>query len=158
MNRTQGSHGQPRRYARAVQLPCELEARGVDETMEIAGRLAERLCAGDIIWISGDLGAGKTAFVRGACRALGVVETVTSPTFTIAQRYSAGEFEISHLDLYRLAEGLAGEVPGLLEEETGPDRVTFVEWPARTDDPLLRGSYSVQLDHAGGDLRRIRIA
>ena len=83
---------------------------------------------GDVVLVSGELGAGKTTFVRGACRALGVSGPVTSPTFTIARRYEDGRIPISHLDLYRLA-GTHGEDPALLEEEIGADRVTFVEWP-----------------------------
>ena len=77
--------------------------------------------------VSGELGAGKTTFVRGACRALGVAGPVTSPTFTIARRY-AGDVPISHLDLYRLGD-LDDEDPALLADELADDRVAFVEWP-----------------------------
>ena len=80
--------------------------------------------------IAGDLGAGKTTFVRGAARALGVDEPVTSPTFTIGQRYE-GRVPVSHLDLYRLAEsgGLDVEEPGLLDDYLTQDSIAFVEWP-----------------------------
>nr|MBA3749148.1 tRNA (adenosine(37)-N6)-threonylcarbamoyltransferase complex ATPase subunit type 1 TsaE [Solirubrobacterales bacterium] len=97
------------------------------ETEAVAAELAARLKPGDIVLVSGDLGAGKTTFVRGACRALGVSGAVTSPSFTIAQRYD-GKVPISHLDLYRLGD-LDDEDPALLADELAFDRVAFVEWP-----------------------------
>src|SRR5947207_15252069 len=97
------------------------------ETEALAGELAVRLGPGDVVLVEGELGAGKTTFVRGACRALGVEGVVTSPTFTIGQRYRAA-VPVSHLDLYRLSD-LAEEDPDLLEDYLGPDRIAFVEWP-----------------------------
>ena len=89
---------------------------------------------GDLVLVSGELGAGKTTLIRGACRELGVTEQVTSPTFTIGRRYR-GRVPVSHLDLYRL-DSLAGEDPGLLDDYLTPDAVAFVEWPAAAE-PLL---------------------
>ena len=77
--------------------------------------------------VSGELGSGKTTFVRGACRALGVEGPVTSPTFTIGH-VLAGTVEVAHLDLYRLGS-LAGEDPSLLDDYLTPERIGFVEWP-----------------------------
>ena len=82
-----------------------------------------------MVVVSGEVGAGKTTLIRGACRALGVEGPVTSPTFTIGQRYRGGRLPVSHLDLYRLAD-LEGEDPALLDDYLGPDGVAFVEWPA----------------------------
>lgn len=79
-----------------------------EETEAIAAALARRLRPGDVVLIRGELGAGKTTFVRGACRALGIVEPVTSPTFTIGHRYQ-GTVDVSHLDLYRFAGLSAAE-------------------------------------------------
>jgi tRNA threonylcarbamoyladenosine biosynthesis protein TsaE len=79
-----------------------LETAGAEETEALGAELAATLAPGDVVLVEGELGAGKTTFVRGACRALGVTAPVTSPTFTIGQRYT-GRFPISHLDLYRLA-------------------------------------------------------
>jgi len=141
-----------------VQLPYESLTSSATETEEIAKEFAALLEPADVIWVSGDLGAGKTAFVRGACRALGIDDPVTSPTFTIAQRYSGAKIDVSHMDLYRLADGLDGEIPGLLEEEVGPDRVTFVEWAERSNDGAQIFRYRVEIEHKGGDQRMVRIS
>jgi tRNA threonylcarbamoyladenosine biosynthesis protein TsaE len=127
------------------------------ETEELGARLAERLEPGDVVLVSGDLGAGKTTFVRGASRALGVTDPVTSPTFTIGQRYE-GRVPVSHLDLYRL-ESTEDEDPALLEDYLRPDSVAFVEWPqaGESSPSLSRVSARVEIRHAGGDRREIEI-
>lgn len=131
---------------------------GPAETEALAADLATRLSTGDVVLVSGEVGAGKTTFVRGACRALGVRGRVTSPTFTIARRYEDGRVPVSHLDLYRL-EGTPAEDPEILEEDLGPDRVAFVEWPEATGAPAdpARVVARVRLEHEGGDRRRVTI-
>jgi tRNA threonylcarbamoyladenosine biosynthesis protein TsaE len=129
------------------------------ETEALAASLAASLRPGDVVLVSGDLGAGKTTFVRGALRALGVAGPVTSPTFTIARRYEDGRVPVSHLDLFRL-DGLGGEEPDLLADELAADRVAFVEWPehAELDDDLpARVVARVRLEHLGGDRRRVSL-
>lgn len=126
------------------------------ETEALGARVAERLRPGDVVLLSGDLGAGKTTMVRGACRALGVTEPVTSPTFTIGQRYGGGRFPVSHLDLYRL-QSLEGEDPALLDDYLGPDGVAFVEWPAAGAGRLGRPALEIRLAHADGERRQIEI-
>jgi tRNA threonylcarbamoyladenosine biosynthesis protein TsaE len=128
--------------------PAETEAAGAE--------LASRLAPGDVVLVSGELGSGKTTFVRGACRALGVDEPVTSPTFTIGH-VLRGSPEIAHLDLYRLGS-LAGEDPALLDDYLTPQRVGFVEWPAVAEPELERVAARVLLEHEGGDRRRITVA
>jgi tRNA threonylcarbamoyladenosine biosynthesis protein TsaE len=129
------------------------------ETEALAADLAAMLEPGDVVLVSGDLGAGKTTFVRGACRALGVEVPVTSPTFTIARRYEDGRVPVSHLDLFRLGDGLGDEEPELLDEELGPDRIAFVEWPEVAGDglPGIHVAARVRLEHRGGDRRRVVI-
>lgn len=128
------------------------------ETEAIGAEIAERLGPGDVVVVSGDVGAGKTTLIRGACRALGIEGAVTSPTFTIGQRYSGGRFPVSHLDLYRLGD-LEREEPALLDDYIDPGSVAFIEWPA-VAEPLLaeRVAVEARLGHAGGDRRTIEVA
>jgi tRNA threonylcarbamoyladenosine biosynthesis protein TsaE len=137
--------------------PRVVESDGPAATEAAGAALAEALAPGDVVLVSGDLGAGKTTFVRGAARALGVTGAVTSPTFTIAQRYE-GDMPVAHLDLYRLT-GLDAEDPGLLADELDPAGVAFVEWPERAGAPgaLPDPAARVHIEHAGGDRRRIEI-
>jgi tRNA threonylcarbamoyladenosine biosynthesis protein TsaE len=104
----------------------ELESASPEETERIAASLASLLAPGDVVLVSGELGSGKTTFVRGACRALGVGGPVTSPTFTIGHRYR-GRLAVSHLDLYRF-EGMSDSEWGDLEPYFD-GTVAFVEWP-----------------------------
>ncbi len=104
----------------------ELESSSPEETERIAGVLARELRLGDVVTVQGELGAGKTTFVRGACRELGVTSPVTSPTYTIGHRYR-GRFDVSHLDLYRfhgVSESDWGDLEPYFE-----GAVVFVEWP-----------------------------
>ncbi len=131
------------------------------ETERIGRQLARDLRPGDVILISGELGAGKTTFVRGAARALGVSDPVTSPTFTIGQRYRATPplAHVCHIDLYRL-RSLAGEDPDMLADYIAADVITFVEWPAVGEGDLAALGHvvgRVELSHAGGDGRLITI-
>lgn len=133
-----------------------IETGAAAETEAVGAKLAERLGVGDVVVVSGDLGAGKTTLVRGACRALGVEGPVTSPTFTIGQRYD-GRLPVSHLDLYRLG-GLEGEDPALLDDYLDPGSVAFLEWPAIAAPELVgRRVTAVRLTHLGGDRRRIEL-
>jgi tRNA threonylcarbamoyladenosine biosynthesis protein TsaE len=134
----------PSRWACSSSSPAETEAAGA--------RLAGELAAGDVVLVSGELGAGKTTFVRGACRALGVTATVTSPTFTIGQLY-AGSPDVAHMDLYRLE----GAEPGLLEDYLTPERIGFLEWPELAEPELERVTARVRIEHGGGDARTITV-
>jgi len=130
------------------------------QTEELGGTLASSLSPGDVVLVEGDLGAGKTTFVRGACRALGVTVPVTSPTFTIGQLYPGGAGAIAHVDLYRL-HSLTDEEPELLADYLRPDTVAFVEWPDAHEREL--GALSpvtarVRLRHAGGDRRVVEVS
>jgi len=133
-----------------------LETGSAAETEAIGARIAERLQPGDVVLLSGDLGAGKTTLIRGACRALGVEAPVTSPTFTIGQRYEGGRVPVSHLDLYRLGS-LDEEDPALLDDYLGPDGVAFVEWPGAGEGRLGRVALEVRLAHAGEEQRRVEV-
>ena len=132
---------------------------GPDQTEQTGADLAARLRPGDVVLVSGELGAGKTTFVRGALRALGVDGLVTSPTFVVGHAFDGVSGPVSHLDLYRLA-GMGDEDPGLLEPFFAPDAIVFVEWPEQADGawPDERVAARVRLAHAGGDTRTVEIS
>ena len=128
--------------------PAETEAAG--------GELARRLAPGDVVLVRGELGSGKTTFIRGACRELGVDGPVTSPTFTIGYVHR-GRVEVAHLDLYRIAS-LAREDPGLLDDYLTPERIGFVEWPEAGEPVLERVAARVELEHLAEGRRRIHVS
>jgi tRNA threonylcarbamoyladenosine biosynthesis protein TsaE len=133
----------------------ERETSSPEETEALAGRLAIRLIAGDVVTVSGELGAGKTTFVRGACRALGVHGAVTSPTYTIGHRYSGEGVEVAHLDLYRF-QGVSPAEWGDLEPYF-EGTIAFVEWPEAGEGVLPAPRAVVRLRHADAGRRLISI-
>jgi tRNA threonylcarbamoyladenosine biosynthesis protein TsaE len=132
------------------------DTASADETEALGAQLARTLRPGDVVLVQGEIGAGKTTFVRGALRALGVTGRVTSPTFTLGRRYD-GRVPIAHLDLHRLA-GLDDEDPAFLDDYLTPDAIAFVEWPEVAAPALDRIAARVRLEHAGGDRRTIAVA
>jgi tRNA threonylcarbamoyladenosine biosynthesis protein TsaE len=127
-----------------VPVVQELTSTSPEETEAAAARVAERLRPGDVVTVSGDLGSGKTTFVRGACRVLGVTSPVTSPTYTIGHRYE-GAVPVSHVDLYRFA-GISTADWGALEPYF-EDAVCFVEWPEAAGTSLPAPRLRVRLLH-----------
>ncbi|HET7647660.1 MAG TPA: tRNA (adenosine(37)-N6)-threonylcarbamoyltransferase complex ATPase subunit type 1 TsaE [Gaiellaceae bacterium] len=124
------------------------------ETEALAARLARLLEPGDVVSVSGELGAGKTTFVRGAARALGVTGPISSPTFTIGHRYEAPT-PVAHLDLYRV-QGIDPEEWGDLEPYFD-GAVAFVEWPEHGGDWLPKARALVTLGHVDETHRTVRI-
>jgi tRNA threonylcarbamoyladenosine biosynthesis protein TsaE len=131
-----------------------IESASPEETEAIAARLAAGLEPGDVVGVSGELGAGKTTFVRGAARALGVTDPVTSPTYTIGNRYR-GRVDVSHLDLYRFERVTPPEWGDL--EPYFDDAVVFVEWPEAGAGVLPAPRVAVELAHGGAGRRVVRI-
>lgn len=127
------------------------------QTEALGAELASALEPGDVVLVRGELGSGKTTLVRGAARALGVVDPVTSPTFSIGHRYEGASVSVSHLDLYRLG-GLGAEEPDLLEDYVGEGRIAFVEWPEQAGCDLEGVRWQVTLSHLGGDRRRVELS
>ena len=125
------------------------------ETSAVASEFARSLTAGSVILLSGDLGAGKTAFVRGLAEGLGIDPgLVSSPTFTLIQEYRGGRLALHHVDLYRLR---SIEVDDLgLEELTLEGGVTAIEWPDRLPRELP-SAVRVRIEHGDGDTRTIQI-
>jgi tRNA threonylcarbamoyladenosine biosynthesis protein TsaE len=133
-----------------------LQTSCASETEALGAELARSLRPGDIVLVQGELGAGKTTLVRGAARELGVEVPVTSPTFTIGNRYHAGELTVSHLDLYRVG-ALADEDPALLSDYLGEGRIAFVEWPLKDAGELDAARLRVRIAHGGGDSREVEV-
>ena len=105
----------------------EFVSHSVQDTYRAAALLAKDLTGGEILLLDGDLGAGKTTFVKGLAVALGVKDMVTSPTFTLFNQYEGDSLKLYHFDLYRLGEGEADEL-GFDEYIGAPDAVTCIEW------------------------------
>lgn len=126
------------------------------QTEALGAELAGALKRGDIVLVRGELGAGKTTLVRGAAKALGVGDAVTSPTFSIGHRYQGADVTVAHLDLYRLA-ALGQEEPELLDDYLAPDAIAFVEWPEQAAPELRDACLLVTLIHEGADRRRIEV-
>jgi tRNA threonylcarbamoyladenosine biosynthesis protein TsaE len=133
---------------------AETETSSPEETEAVAADVAGGLRPGDVVTVSGELGSGKTTFVRGACRSLGVTVPVTSPTFTVGHRYE-GRVPVSHLDLYRF-KGLSHAEWGDLEPYFD-DAVAFVEWPEAGAGVLPAPRVRVHLRHSGEQRRAITI-
>lgn len=131
------------------------ETQDVGETEALAGRLGGQLAPGTLLLLFGDLGAGKTAFIRGLASGLDVdIEDVSSPTFTIVQEYH-GRLRLQHVDLYRLRPGMEVEELGL-DELLARGDIVAVEWADRlTDWPA--DALVVEIVDLGGDARRITI-
>jgi len=133
----------------------ELESSSPEETERIAAGLASTLRPGDLVTVAGDLGTGKTTFVRGACRELGVEEPVTSPTYTVGHRYE-GRVPVSHLDLYRFERSVSEDDWGDLESYF-EDAVVFVEWPERAQSYLGAPRAAVRLQLLESERRLIGV-
>jgi tRNA threonylcarbamoyladenosine biosynthesis protein TsaE len=132
----------------------KLTSASPEDTEAVAAKLARRLIGGDVVTVSGELGSGKTTFVRGACRALGITAHVTSPTFTIGHRYR-GDPDVSHLDLFRL-QGVSAAEWGDLEPYF-EDAICFVEWPEAAADALPPVRVEVRLSHVDPTRRMITL-
>ena len=131
-----------------------LVTRSEAESSAAGERFAARLKPGEVVLLHGELGAGKTAFVRGLARGLGApADEVSSPTFTIVQEYR-GRIPLFHVDLYRIAPS---EVADLGLDELAAGGVLAIEWAERWPDPP-RDAWEIRIDDMGEDERRIRIA
>jgi tRNA threonylcarbamoyladenosine biosynthesis protein TsaE len=127
-----------------------------EETADVGRRLAPTLTAGSVLLLIGDLGAGKTALVRGLAEGLGVApEDVSSPTFTLMQEYRGGRVTLIHVDLYRLNNGREIDELGL--DELGLNAVLAIEWAEKLPRPIA-GAIEVRIAHGDGDERHLTIA
>ena len=135
----------------------QIEARGVEETVEFGERLAHQLRPGDVIALSGDLGAGKTALVKGIARGLGIAQDVTSPTFTLVHEYAGGRLPLFHVDLYRLDNVDQALAIGI-EDYLGGPGVTAIEWAEKIESLLPSHSTRIRINTLNENARRIEVA
>jgi len=133
--------------------------RSEAETSALGRELAQTLSAGDVVLLFGDLGAGKTAFVKGLAEGLGVArDEVSSPTFTLVQEYRGGRLTLFHVDLYRLND--PREIDDLGLDEIADDGVLAIEWAEKLDDDARlkpSRSFDVRIDHGDGDTRTVTV-
>jgi tRNA threonylcarbamoyladenosine biosynthesis protein TsaE len=131
--------------------------RSEEETLDLAGRFSAYLGSGDVVALFGELGAGKTLFVRGVCRGLGVKEAVTSPTFTLVQEYR-GKLPVYHVDFYRLEAAAIYELD--LDWYFRSEGITLIEWAERGLGVLPEHRYEVRLSYtntSGENARKVII-
>ena len=144
------------RAERAVQRRTSHHVtRSEEETASVARELARALKAGDVLLLSGNLGAGKTAFVRGLAEALGIDPgEVSSPTFTLVHEYRGGRLALYHADLYRLPRAATADLG--LEELGAAGGIVAIEWPDRLSH-RLPNAMDISIEILDEDTRRISI-
>jgi tRNA threonylcarbamoyladenosine biosynthesis protein TsaE len=138
--------------ARATTMEKRILTHSKLETVALGQRLAALLTPGDVILLEGDLGAGKTTFVSGVAKGLGIQETVLSPTFNIMKCYFDGKLPLYHIDAYRL-ENQPIEIG--LDEYIEGDGACFIEWPVYIESLIPEERLSIALHNLGGDEREI---
>ncbi len=126
--------------------------------LEFSGRLASMLEAGDLILLSGDLGAGKTTLTRGIARALGSPSAVSSPTFTLIHLYAGGRLPIVHVDAYRLKSAEEVADIGLGDYLNDGESVVIIEWPERIERALPTDRFEITIEEAGEESRTLHLA
>jgi tRNA threonylcarbamoyladenosine biosynthesis protein TsaE len=133
-----------------------VETRSLEETLEFGGRLARELRRGDVIALSGELGAGKTALVKGVARGLGIAVEVTSPTFTLIHEYGGGRLALYHIDLYRIDSVPQALAIGI-EDYLNGTGVTVIEWAERIASLLPPHTTRIRIESLGENTRRIEV-
>lgn len=132
-------------------------SKNAQETIQVAFDLSQKLKAGDILLLEGDLGAGKTTFVKGLAKGLKAkIKDVVSPTFVLMNIYN-GKIPIYHFDLYRLEK--PQELASLnIDEYLGADGIAVIEWPKRLGQQIPKNTYWIEFTHKGQDTRQICIS
>jgi len=124
--------------------------------LDLGRQLAQRLSGGDVVELSGELGAGKTTLVRGVLRGMGFRGRVKSPSYGLVESYAVAGLEVHHLDLYRLGDPDELDFIGI-EELSGPDSVLLIEWPERGRGRLPVATRRIGIEHRGTE-RRVTVS
>jgi tRNA threonylcarbamoyladenosine biosynthesis protein TsaE len=135
----------------------QVDANTLEETLQFGERLGRELQRGDVVALFGDLGAGKTALVKGIARGLGITREVTSPTFTLVREYTGGRLPLFHIDLYRLDSLEQALAIGIEEYWNGPG-VTAIEWSEKIESLLPATATRIRITASDNDVRRIEVA
>lgn len=135
----------------------EIESTSLDKTLEIAARVGKKLKGGEVIDLVSDLGGGKTVFVKGVAKGMGIKDLVGSPTFTISSEYKAGDLTLHHYDFYRLGE------PGLMTHTLGdvlgkPEAVVAIEWADLVDTVLPQDRLTIHIRALGENSRHLKFS
>ncbi len=134
----------------------EYKSNNSEETVLIAQEFAKTLKAGDVLCLRGEMGAGKTVFTNGLCRALGVTDYVTSPTFTIVNEYDGAAFRVFHFDMYRIED--EDELLEIgFDEYLSSGGVCVIEWPQNVENSLPKKRYEAEILKTGENERTIKI-
>lgn len=134
----------------------QVDTLSVEETLNCGAQLARELQPGDVIALSGELGAGKTAFIKGLARGLGITRDVTSPTFTLVHEYTGGRLPLFHIDLYRL-DNLRQALAIGIEDYLNGTGVTAIEWAEKIESLLPAHTTRVRLTALDENTRRIEV-
>jgi len=134
-----------------------VETHGADETLKFGEQLAATLHPGDVLALSGDLGAGKTVLIKGIARGLGVTQDVTSPTFTLVHEYPGGRLPLFHIDLYRLDTVDQALAIGI-EEYLNGSGITAIEWAEKIAPLLPPRTTRIRMESVAENVRRIEVA
>lgn len=134
-----------------------VDTRSLEETLQFGERLGRELKRGDVVALSGELGAGKTALIKGIARGLGVTDEVTSPTFTLIHEYGGGRVPLFHIDLYRL-DSLEQALAIGIEEYLDVAGVTAIEWSEKIDKLLPATATRIRITALEDNMRHIEVA
>lgn len=135
-------------------MDYKITSRSVEDTMELAENIESEKFPGMIICLDGELGSGKTVFVKGFAKSLGIEENITSPTFNIVKEYNVGEMPLYHMDVYRLEEG--DESIGF-QDYFNSDGVTIIEWSELIEDSLPTERLDIKFKVIDEDKRVIKL-
>jgi tRNA threonylcarbamoyladenosine biosynthesis protein TsaE len=134
-----------------------IDAQSIEDTLRFGERLSAELCPGNVLALSGDLGAGKTALVKGIARGLGITQDVTSPTFTLVHEYVGGRLPLFHIDLYRL-ETINQALAIGIEDYLGGSGITAIEWAEKIELLLPENTTRIRITTLSETARRIEVA
>jgi len=135
----------------------QVDTTSLEETLRFGDRVGRELHRGDVVALFGELGAGKTALVKGIARGLGITQEVTSPTFTLVHEYAGGRLPLFHIDLYRLDSLEQTLAIGIEEYLNGPG-VTAIEWSEKIESLLPANATRIRITASDNDVRHIEVA